>query len=1002
MRKLLARVLFICLLIPFGSYAQYASFKRINVRDGLPHSTVNHFVQDSVGFIWIATDNGLARYDNHNFHVYSNNYENGRGLGNNQALFTYKDWEETLWIGTAFSIERYDEKIDQFTSYRVKSFYNGYFLPVLSIVQESDSTYLLGTDGGGLMRFNKRSEQFEKLFSKKDMKRIGMSISSIMTDHLGRLWITSRERGSFVLDESLHIIHQIGTQKESKGVTGYSKTLIYNENEMLLASYGGGVQFVDIRSFETRDLSYCNPSDMQSMQVFDVLLNGAELYIGTDGGGLYVYDTLSKTIAQHVFDAGRLNSIGSNVIRSIYLDKEKNLWLGHYQSGVSIIHNKKKFKSVPALAGGKYSLSHANVSAIFVDGEDIWVGTDGGGLNIIVGDQICNEVNGDINRMVLSKKLPSKILCIKKDSRGLIWVGTYLEGAYVYNPKDKTLRNVEEVYDVKLSSQDVRSIYEDRNNRMWLGTNGGGVNIIDIDTETNEILRHDEENIGNSLSVDWVRYIEEDSYGFVWIGTSYGLNAYDPVKKSFTQYIGQSNDSTALLNSFITYIYEDRAKDLWIGTGEGLYLFLRGSSTFKKYSPKDGLASGIVAAITEDEKSNLWVSTNHGLSMKDQKDVFTNYYIDDGLINSSFVESAVFTKEEKIYFGTNNGLIYFNPDEIEDTYPESPVIITGVKIFNQDIRPGEEFNGRIVYDQQLHYVPQVEVMKEENVLTFDLSALTYSYPDKVQIQYRLVGFDEKWTKLKEGNAVTYTNLLTGDYVLSARVSNLGKDQPVSSLNIKVLPPYYETWWFRSGLGLVILTIVYLLAKSRYDKIKSEKDFIEKKYELERVKSDQDQVNYERLKWDSDKKQREAEMNLKNSELISTTLLITNKNEIMNQVKDEIHSFSKSIVSSEVKVGVEKLLKTIDSGFKMEDDWVRFEQHFDDVHKDFFKRLKEKYPDLSITYLKLIAYLRLDLSTKEVASLLNISVRGVEKSRYRLRKKLDLKAGEQLSEVIAQI
>lgn len=234
----------------------------------------------------------------------------------------------------------------------------------------------------------------------------------------------------------------------------------------------------------------------------------------------------------------------------------------------------------------------------------------------------------------------------------------------------------------------------------------------------------------NSLSVDWVRYIAEDSYGLVWIGTSYGLNTYDPVKRQFTQYINKSSDTPVLSNSFITYIFEDSKKDLWIGTAEGLYKFLRRSNSFKRYSLNEGLSSGIVAAIQEDEDRNLWITTNNGLAQMNPQGKFTNYFIEDGLISNSFINNSTFAKESMFYFGTSDGLVYFYPKDIKNEYLESPVVFTGLKIFNQEIAPNQLFNARVVYQQQLRYVSQLEVKKEENVLTFDLSALTYSYPEK--------------------------------------------------------------------------------------------------------------------------------------------------------------------------------------------------------------------------------------------------------------------------------
>lgn len=990
--------------LSFSSNAQNITFNKINVQDGLPHSTVNKFIQDSLGFIWVATDDGLARYDNHNFDVFNNTYFNQRGISNSQVLSVLIDSNYDFWVGTANSLELYDRATDNFKSFPVVSEINGYYVPVLCIFQNSESTLLLGTDGGGIRSFNLKEQRFEKLNLNNCNEHYVTSVSDITKDKFGNYWIASRDSGVSVYNSNFTKKLFKYPNKENK-ITPfrYSKVLPFNDREMILASYGGGLQIVDIEKFDIKELHYCSDDDVQSMQVFDMLLNDNRLYIGTDGGGLYIYDLNSQNWSRHVHDGSNSSSIGRNVIRTIFLDKEKNLWLGHYQGGISIKKNKKSFKNIPFLPNNKYSLSHSNVAAVFSDDDQVWIGTDGGGINILKNNEIYNEQNGKIRELVNSKKFPKKVLCIKKDSKERLWMGTYLEGAFIFDKKTKQLNSVEDYLGIKLNNKDIRCIFEDKDGKIWLGTNGGGINIIDLETRENNILKRSSKDSLNTLSIDWVRTITQDSYGFIWIGTSYGLNSYDPVKKRFHQYFSEPDDSTSLLNCFISYVYEDAGRDIWIGTGEGLYRYDRNKNSFKRYTTKDGLASNIISAICEDNNSNLWISTNKGLSKLTQNEELINYQIEDGLLSSSFINNSV-SKDVygTIYWGTINGLVYFKPGEITDTFSQTRAVVSGLKIHNKKLLPGQKYNERVIFNKQLAYVDMITVLKEENVITFDFAALTYSFPEKVVYEYKLEGFNDEWVKKTEGHSVTYTNLKTGSYTLYLKVGNMGEEQPVSKIKIKVLPPYYETWWFRAIIILTILALVVFIIKSRIDKIKREKAFLQKKYEIETIKSEQERANYEKLKLESEIKQQEADMNLKSSQLLSTTLLITNKNEIMNQVKSEINSFSKNIVSDEVKKGVEKLLKTIDSGFKVEDDWLRFEKHFDQVHKDFFKRLKEKHPELSLTYLKLIAYLRLDLSTKEIAALMNISTRGVEKSRYRLRKKLGLGSGDSLSEFISNI
>lgn len=985
--------------------SQSLSFERIKVEDGLPHSTINDLIQDSLGFIWMATNDGLSRYDNHEFKNYNKSFKNGRGVSNNRILSMYIDNKNRLWVGTANSIELYDKYKDSFRSFTIINPGDNYKVPVSVFFQNTDTTFLLGTDGGGVIHFNTRTFETETAIGENLLSDFGKRVSSICKDKFSRYWVTTADSGWFVLNQSLtRIVYSSKKywQKEKQPV--YSKVICLDNERMLIASYGDGIAEVNIMDFETKEFKYFHNKNKFTNQVFDINLSKNKLYVGTDGDGLYVLDLYANSLNHYAHSGFNLNSIGGDVVRRIFIDKEENIWLTHYQAGLSVCKKKKEFRNLPFVPNDSNSLCYSNVASVLVQDSFIWVGTDGGGINIFDKRRVYSGTNGQLEGFIRCNfTLPQKVICLFKDSKGFIWVGTYLEGAYVYNTKTKILYNVEDYFDIQLNNHDVRCFYEDSSGDIWLGTHGGGVNIIDIEKGQIQYLKRDTTDYANSLSLDWVRKIIEDSYGFVWIATTYGLNMYDPVKKEFRQFFYKEDDSTSLSNSFVYTLFEDNKKNLWVGTRSGLCKYNRGNNNFTRYTVEDGLSDNLVVAICQDNMSNLWFSTNNGLTKMQPDGSMINYDVNDGLISNTFVGGVGYSnRKDEIYLGSINGLTHFKPQEIIDKYPPIKVVFTNFQIQNKKVIPDQEINGRIVLENQFAYTNKLVLFKEENVLSFEFSALTSAFDDKVRFKYKLEGFDREWILLEKGNSVTYTNLKKGNYTLKVKVGNMGKGQPIAKMEIKILPPYYETIWFRILVLMAFVAISALFIKSRIDKIKQEKILLQEKYEIDRIKTEQDKIAMEKLMLENEVKQKELDMGLKNSQLISTTLQITTKNEIMNQVKSEILSFSNSIISNEVKEGVEKLLEKIDEGFKVEDDWGRFEEHFDQVHIDFFKRVKGKYPGLSLSYLKLIAYLRLDLSSKEIASLMGISTRGVEKSRSRLRKKLDLEPGANLSKVVAQI
>ncbi|AZQ60804.1 hypothetical protein EI427_00825 [Flammeovirga pectinis] len=981
------------LLISLKMYGQLPVFHTLSMKDGLPHNTINQFCQDDFGFIWVATDNGLSRYDAHSFKNYTKS--TSKGLSNNQVLSLLYINEKEFWVGTASSLDLFNIEDDTFKQYPSKSPYSNYDVPIMRILTLSDSILIIGTNGGGVRGFNRHTKTFFSIVNQEIVKDVGIRIENLFLDKRGQLWIFSHEKGIVVLNPKMDkIVYEFSGYDKYEPFFAFSDAEDIGNNTLLISSYGDGLYKYDITTFQFSKVNYSATSKSTSSLIFDLEQSNGKVYIATDGQGIYTYDIATEKSTHWNKKVNQANVLANNVVRSLFIDKRQNLWAGHYQGGISSKKHTKGLESIPYNPTEKYSLSHSQVSALLNNNDELWIGTDGGKLNILsegtikVVDQLCN------------RDVPEKILSLYKDSRGWIWMGTYLEGVYVYQPKENKFINIEKDWGIELPDRDVRCFYEDIHQEMWIGTHGGGVLILDLKDKSIELLQSHDPN--SNLSINFIRAITRDSYGLIWMGTSYGLNCYDPVQKRWRVYLPEDENST-LKNGYINAIHEDTKGRLWIGTGEGLYQYNRNKDSFSVLKKKEGLSSDIIVGVIEDNNQNLWITTDNGLSKVKKDGTIIRFDESDGLIENTFFHGAVAKSPTgEIYLGTVNGLVFFTPENINEQHEKIDVIFTGLKIFNEDISVGKLINDRVVLDKPLLMKEELKFFKKENVLTFSFSAVTYAYSEKVTFEYYLEGFNKYWITLPKGRSITFTNLDQGDYTLRVRVNNMGPSQPSKAIKFKILPPFYETTSFKIIIGVIVLFLFWLFWRLRYIKIKRENEFLEREVELERVKSEQDQIKLEKLQLESEVKEKKAELDLHNTKLMSNTLLMVNKNEMMNQVKSNINNFSDNIENAEVKKEVGGLLKIIDTGFKIEDDWEYFEQHFDQIHKDFFKRAKEKYPDLTLTYLKLMAYLKLELTTKEIATLLNISTRGVEKSRYRLRKKIGLNAGENFKDVLDDI
>ncbi len=981
-------------------------FDYIKIEDGLPHSTVNDIIQDSLGYIWMATDDGVAYYDNYDIKVFRHKTNDTNGIANNQALKLHIDPQNRFWVGTKQSLELYNEKTGRFRHFFLLNMPMEEKVPVIEIFQKDKNMLLLGTDGGGLRYFN--TLDFTSGFYLPDyiQKEVGKRVSTIVRDKYGRYWMGTFDRGVFLYDPGSSSIKK--PQKHLYNFlenTEIRKLILLDPEHLLVGTYGKGTKKIDIDSLSVSTFLPDNEDLNSAKRIFQIVKADSQLYIGSDGEGLILVDLNNSKTKSYKNYGAESKSICNNVIRAIYIDHEKGLWFGHYQGGISHVSNKNKFQNIEYAPNNKFSLSHTNVTSILVDNkENIWIGTDGGGLNIIKNKEIYNNINHKLNH-IYSGPNPQKILCLYEDNDKNIWIGTYLDGVFIYNSKTNKLKALNEVYpNIELTNSDVRSIMQDRTGKIWIGTNGGGVNIIDPETQEHKILMRNDSLASQSLSLDWIRFIQEDSYGCIWIGTSYGLNLYDPVEETFQHYFHDDKDSTSISSDFIYSFAEDLNNQIWIGTALGLNKYDRKTGQFQVYTESDGLPNNIINSIIDTKDGFLWISTNNGLTKFNiEENCFCNYNYTDGLVSNSFINGAYYNQNnEVLYFGSIAGITYFNPKKISDINYDIPIILTDFKIFNQSINAGQLFDKREILKDNISKTSSIEILKRDRAITIDFTALSYSYKDKIEYEYRLIGFSDKWTNAKKEHSITYTNLKPGTYNLQIRVGNTGRDQPVRNLKIVVLPPIQETWWFKISAFIAVCLIIILIIRLKIVSIKRQSDILNKQYEIEKLAAEKERVDLS-IAIDKTKMQfRQDEMNYKNSQLISTTMLLTHKNQKMNQVKNKISMFSKSIDNKELKKDLSEIVETISSEFEVEKDWNRFEEHFNDVHKDFLKKLKENYPQLSLTYLRLCSYLKLDLSTKEIASLMNISQRGVEKSRSRLRKKLDLSPEENLNRFIAEI
>ncbi len=387
------------------------------------------------------------------------------------------------------------------------------------------------------------------------------------------------------------------------------------------------------------------------------------------------------------------------------------------------------------------------------------------------------------------------------DQLGKVWIGTIGGGLNRFSPISKNFTHYRHDPDDpdSLSIDSVSVIFEDRDGLLWIGTTGGGLDRFDRITGKFFHNQHDPED-PTSLSNNNVWSITEDRTGNLWVGTGGGgISVLDQGSGNFSQIHHDPEDPTSLGDTDIFSMYEDDSGSIWIGTyGSGLDKYDPITDEFTHFRVSDGLPNNVVYGILEDQLGNLWLSTNVGISQFDPvKETFKNFDVSDGLQSNEFNAGAyLLDREGMMFFGGINGLTSFLPEDIRDTTYMPPVIFTGLKQSGEDL----------LQEKSIDDIGEVILNWSNNNLEFEFVALNFSHPEKSRYAYKLVGFDDDWNYIGGSRNGRYTNLPSGSYTLKIKATNSDGlwNEDGASLDVKVVPPFWETWWF---IGLVTLIIM---------------------------------------------------------------------------------------------------------------------------------------------------------------------------------------------------
>ena len=817
--RVILLVIVICLHLPTAARAQSNSirFETLTVEHGLSQSTVRAILQDSRGFLWLGTDDGLNKYDGYTFTIFKNDPENAQTISDNTILAMYEDSLGNLWFGTGRGLDRFDRSSQVFTHSQ-----NDPNDPlslkgsaVNAITEDRQGKLWVGTTDSGLNLLDRKDGTFTHFQNyPNDISSLGSDlVTALAADPDGGLWVGSAEGLDYYDPVTNRFFHYRHNPNNPASLSSNRVLALYIDRagSLWIGTEDGGLNRFNRteRSFSSFTGRPSNPSTLNSRLVSSIYEDShGRLWLG-GRSGLHLMDRADNTFTRYQHDPNDLSSLSNDSILSIHEDHSGVIWVGTAGGGLSkYIQSNERFALFQHRPGVQNSLSDDVVYALYEDRQaSVWVGTMDGGLNQLDLQSGTASVYQN-NPSDTSSLGNNDVRALFEDQEGTLWVGTY--GAGLNRFDRATQRFTRFRYDPQdpgsLSDDRVMSIYEDRRGNLWVGTRGGGLNLM-TNRQTGQFIhfRHDP-NDPASLSGDFVRVIYEDNSGKLWVGTYTGISVLDLDTKRFTRYQNDPSDSTSLSNNRVLSFYESTDGVMWIGTLlGGLNRFDRVRRTFEHYTEKQGLPNDAVNGILGDEQGNLWLSTNLGLSRFNPRDKsFHNYDIRDGLQSNEFNAGAYFQRSQgRLYFGGVQGITVIDPAGVVDNPITPPVVVTAFKKFNQVERTDLDNNEEIVLSYQ------------DNFISFEFAALDFSTPEKNQYAYMLEGFNKEWVYSGTQRYASYTNLKGGEYTFRVKGSN--KDgvwnETGTAIKIVVVPPLWERWWFIGSLALGLVGSVaggYLL------------------------------------------------------------------------------------------------------------------------------------------------------------------------------------------------
>lgn len=829
---MIRRLSFILFLVLFASIlhaerTNYLYSFNSDLNEGISQLSVMDIYQDSKGYLWFATKNGLNRFNGKEYVIYRREDGNEHSLSGNSIASVTEDQEGYLWVGTNNGLNRIDLNTDRIKRYN--SGVDGLTQSSITKVYSDAAGYLWVGTWGGLYRFNREEDRFERILLDNGLEEI--SVSALFEDSAGRYWIGTRDKGVYLCDNQMNIISHFTRESKNMPLNNNNITSIYEDTQKQIwigSKYG--VNKINLRENEV--LSFTSENSKLSNNTVRCLVEWqGKLLVGTFDG-IFALDPESGQIVKVAGYDDINHSLSHYSIYAFCVDHDHTLWVGTFAGGINYL-NKFTNRFVLHRPEDELNIRTGIYGAITYESpSNLWIATEGYGLL---------NYNYQTNTSHYYLIDPSAHFAFNTNiiksvfyEDGYVWCGTTKGEIYKFNIRTKTF-SLYHKYPVEYS---IYSIIRDRKGNLWVG---GASTEFGLTCFVNDrLVTTFTNNVDEPFYLSNVRCVLEEEDGVLLLGsTADGLLRFDTNKKQLTKYSNEATvESYRIPNNYISAIVRTKSGEIWVSTyGGGIFQFDKTEHVKRVMTARDGLLDNNICSLVESSDRKLWMSTVNGLIMFDPVGgEVRNYHRHNGIdIREFTLHSGIALPDGNLCFAGSNGFVTFQVAAMDKNENIPSVVLEQLSVNNQPIEVGDESG---VLDKVLDSMDTIRLLYNENNFSITYQALNYIYSTQNQYAYKLEGYDTDWNYVGGRNSAFYTNLSPGKYVFHVKGSNNDGvwNEQGRSLTIIVQPPLWRTWY--AYLFYIIALAVISYAILHYVNIKRNLEAGLKLKQLEKQKQEE--------------------------------------------------------------------------------------------------------------------------------------------------------------------